>query len=489
MTEARYYKDYKHNYLILKCEDAAAAESYGGRMLVSGRIDGILKCSVRHMNGDAYFYYDISSRVSFENLYRNKKMSSGQVRDLFGQLCGICRTLGRFFMEETALSLRPDSIYYDFTTRRYFGLYYPGKKQDGEKPYEPLMDFLLNHIDMGDQRLTDLMYRIYEMSSEHYFSLEDTLALWEEEEGADAAAGSVIEAPVDTGAADAGRGYAGTGSAERGSTGMPGLLPVPEDDCGLYERDFMEENAGDGTMPSPAKGNGIFYGVFALISLGGAGAALWIYFRFLLTEQEEMLLLCCLAVMGLCFVFSVVQVLRSGKKERKKEAEDRDRLWEIENEFREEPPAVIENVLDRGMSRTVEESLAERGRRIAAGRPEPGAEEPMMRCGETVFIDMRKQKAEYKLYSLDKKNKKHINLTQFPFSIGKMPGCVDCVLSDASISRLHARIEKQGEKVFLTDMNSTNGTYKNGLRMEPSGTVEIEPGDEIRFGKLNYCYR
>ena len=193
--------------------------------------------------------------------------------------------------------------------------------------------------------------------------------------------------------------------------------------------------------------------------------------------------------MGLCFVFSVVQVLRSGKKERKKEAEDRDRLWEIENEFREEPPAVIENVLDRGMSRTVEEGLAERGRRIAAGRPEPGAEEPMMRCGETVFIDMRKQKAEYKLYSLDKKNKKHINLTQFPFSIGKMPGCVDCVLSDASISRLHARIEKQGEKVFLTDMNSTNGTYKNGLRMEPSGTVEIEPGDEIRFGKLNYCYR
>jgi len=259
MTEARYYKDYKHNYLILKCEDAAAAESYGGRMLVSGRIDGILKCSVRHMNGDAYFYYDISSRVSFENLYRNKKMSSGQVRDLFGQLCGICRTLGRFFMEETALSLRPDSIYYDFTTRRYFGLYYPGKKQDGEKPYEPLMDFLLNHIDMGDQRLTDLMYRIYEMSSEHYFSLEDTLALWEEEEGADAAAGSVIEAPVETGAADAGRGYAGTGSAERGSTGMPGLLPVPEDDCGLYERDFMEENAGGGTLPSPAKGlDGVF---------------------------------------------------------------------------------------------------------------------------------------------------------------------------------------------------------------------------------------
>ena len=60
---------------------------------------------------------------------------------------------------------------------------------------------------------------------------------------------------------------------------------------------------------------------------------------------------------------------------------------------------------------------------------------------------------------------------------------------DASISRLHARIERRDEKILLTDMNSMNGTYKNGLRMEPSETVEIEPGDEIRFGKLNYCYR
>ena len=43
--------------------------------------------------------------------------------------------------------------------------------------------------------------------------------------------------------------------------------------------------------------------------------------------------------------------------------------------------------------------------------------------------------------------------------------------------------------MFLTDMNSMNGTYKNGLRMQPQETVEIEPGDEIRFGSLNYCYR
>lgn len=115
-----------------------------------------------------------------------------------------------------------------------------------------------------------------------------------------------------------------------------------------------------------------------------------------------------------------------------------------------------------------------------------GAREEEEICGNTVFFDSAKM-AEHKLYALDKKNKKHIELTKFPFTVGKMAGCVDCVLEDDSVSRIHARFERAGDVIQLTDMNSTNGTYRNGLRMQPQETVEIEPGDEIRFGKLNYC--
>ena len=108
--------------------------------------------------------------------------------------------------------------------------------------------------------------------------------------------------------------------------------------------------------------------------------------------------------------------------------------------------------------------------------------------GNTIFFDGNKI-AENKLYAMDRRNKQHIELKQFPCTIGKMAGCVDHVLADNSVSRIHAKFERQGDRVLLTDMNSTNGTYKNGLRMEPQETVEIEPGDEIRFGNLHYCYR
>lgn len=462
MVEAKFFKDYKYNYLILKCGEPGAGETYRSRMLASGKIDRILKCSVRHINGEAYFYYDISSRVTLENLYRGKKMSYEQVKDFFRQMDIIYRALGDFFMEEEGLQVRPDSIYYDLSSAKYFGLYYAGKNAAAENSYEPLMDFLLDHTDSEDRKLADILYRIYEMSGESFFSMADALALFEEEEEEIPAADAIL----------------GDGPSVRM---MDDIMEEKERDEKEYrENEYKEEDEESGGAHSDRKKNRTFYGVFAVLSLCGIGAAVWIYLYFALTEQETLLLMCCGAVMVLCLLFSIIQVLLSGKRSRKARQEEKELLWDIEDEFREERPVAIQSVLDKNMG----VSMNRDGKDQTACR-----EEEEVPYGETVFLDTRKQKAENKLYSLDKKNKKHITLTQFPFSIGKMPGCVDCVLTDASISRLHARIEKQGEKVFLTDMNSTNGTYKNGLRMEPSETVEIEPGDEIRFGKLNYCYR
>lgn len=475
MIEAKYFKDYKHNYLILKCINGEKGENYQYHMLASGKIERLLKCSVRNINGDAYFYYDISSKTTFENLYRGKKMSYEIVKDFFYQMDMIYRNLGQFFMEEAGLLMQPENIYYDLTTKSFFGLYYPGAGNEEDNKYEALMDFLINHIDAGDQKLADIVYRIYEMSDEKCFSMTDALALFEDEEE-DIAAAECIMMDADPGSC------AKVFPQEFGKGEYIDIGPDAEKDPETeWKKDAILKTPGSVQNSSFRKKNIIFYVCFAVLSLCGIGAALWIYFQFELTQQEFMMIVCCSCVMGLCFLFSVIQMIRSVGKN--KEAEEKDILLkkDIEDEFRDERPIELHGILDRNMDLTV------------AGAPFTEAaswrETDDAQYSETVFIDVKKQKTEYKLYALDKKNKKHIELTRFPFTIGKMAGCVDCVLADDSISRLHARIEKEDEKVFLTDMNSTNGTYKNGLRMEPSQTIEIEPGDEIRFGKLNYCYR
>lgn len=458
MIEAKYFKDYNHNYLILKCENAEGEERYQYHMLASNKLERVLKCSVRNINGEAYFYYDISSKVTLENYYQGKQMTYEQVRDFFIQVDSIYQSIGEFFMEESGLALYPDSIYYDFASGKYFGLYYPGMSEETENPYEKLMDFLINHIDNGNQKLADIIYQIYEMSGEQFFSWAEAVRLFDDA-GEDCSKPDIV------------------------------INSMEENKSERFENDREEEDL-DFYRQNDERKTKFFYHVFAVIALCGIAGTLWVYLNYELSSEEIMMVVCCLGVMGLCFVFSLIQVLLSGKKEREKEEKEQELLRDIEDEFREERAVSLQDVLDKNMDVAVAGGFAvQQAKASGARQTRMSGAQQMSGCGETIFIDTGKQKTEYKLYALDKKNKKHIELTQFPFTIGKMAGCVDCVLVDDSISRLHARIERQDEKILLTDMNSMNGTYKNGLRMEPSETVEIEPGDEIRFGKLNYCYR
>lgn len=52
------------------------------------------------------------------------------------------------------------------------------------------------------------------------------------------------------------------------------------------------------------------------------------------------------------------------------------------------------------------------------------------------------------------------------------------------VSRRHAAIHEQGGQWFVRDLNSTNYTVVNRQRIQPDQDFLIEPGDEIRFGRL-----
>ena len=83
---------------------------------------------------------------------------------------------------------------------------------------------------------------------------------------------------------------------------------------------------------------------------------------------------------------------------------------------------------------------------------------------------------------------REIDLAQFPFIVGKNRENVDLYIDDRSVSRMHARFTLRDDMVFLTDLNSLNGTYKNGIRLEPNELVALEREDEIRFGRCSFVY-
>lgn len=109
--------------------------------------------------------------------------------------------------------------------------------------------------------------------------------------------------------------------------------------------------------------------------------------------------------------------------------------------------------------------------------------------GKTTYLEVRPETVERKLFGNGKQNRKVIALDKLPLIIGKKGEKTDVSLTDASVSRMHARITEEEGRIYLEDLNTTNGTFKNGVRLNPYERVELLKEDEIRLGKLDFTYR
>lgn len=58
----------------------------------------------------------------------------------------------------------------------------------------------------------------------------------------------------------------------------------------------------------------------------------------------------------------------------------------------------------------------------------------------------------------------------------------------AGVSRHHARFLRRPEGWFLQDLQSTNGTYLNEVRLLPHRPVRLNSGDLVRFGQLTLIF-
>ena len=110
---------------------------------------------------------------------------------------------------------------------------------------------------------------------------------------------------------------------------------------------------------------------------------------------------------------------------------------------------------------------------------------------ETVyFADLDSVTEQYDgLYCLNAQGKEQrIVLKGLPLTVGKLKGRVSVVLSDRSVSRIHARLEGYGGRICVRDLNSRNGTTVNGHKLSPNESVQLQEGDMVCFGRERFRY-
>lgn len=88
-----------------------------------------------------------------------------------------------------------------------------------------------------------------------------------------------------------------------------------------------------------------------------------------------------------------------------------------------------------------------------------------------------------------KRNGTNINVNRPEFIIGKERNRVNCCINNNAVSRQHAKITSNGGVFFITDLNSSNYTYVNGIQLSPNVPQQLNNGDTIKLADEEFEFR
>lgn len=86
-------------------------------------------------------------------------------------------------------------------------------------------------------------------------------------------------------------------------------------------------------------------------------------------------------------------------------------------------------------------------------------------------------------------DRKETEVTGNPFIIGKERAKVDFCISKNVVSRRHAKLTEMDGSYYLTDLNSSNGTFIDGEQIPSGKMVYLKNGTKIRFADQEYIFK
>ncbi len=76
------------------------------------------------------------------------------------------------------------------------------------------------------------------------------------------------------------------------------------------------------------------------------------------------------------------------------------------------------------------------------------------------------------------------------FLIGRSKSLVDFAIPESlTVGRIHAEVVKESDDYYVVDINTKNGTFINGKRLQSQKKYKLNSGDEVRFGNEEAIFR
>lgn len=534
--EIRYKREIKHNYLVVT-PDLKDSPGYEANMVSANKIRGLMPMHIRYQDGRPFYYYDITSRQPLNRLLETRFITREEICRIMIRLHVVLMEMEGYLLSDGGVLLNPELIYVEPELFQVGFCLVPGQKGDFPEQLSRFLQYILKCVNHKDRECVVLAYGMYQESLKDHFGIDDILRFispsksngagagqgeWAGKEEMPGGKGGIVEEEL--------AGWGGMLAEDEEKSGWSGFAGSNTQDVRSGFTESKGKSGGGGFTESKGKsGRGGFTENNQITGCGGlagngerertgygekrglpiakqVGAwlavvvlvpvALWLFKG--VNELQNYGLALVFLDGGLLFAIAAVDIVlllfggenknrgRESEPKRRASQEDKaeDSPWRILYEDEEESDPLsgqdckIMGVL--GYENCGEKKTAE----FPGISPCQTSDETF----QTTLLTGQNQDGEIRRLRPVGDTEEEIMLSYYPFVIGKNKNLADYVLQRDAVSRFHLRIDEDGGRYSVTDLNSTNGTRIKGRLLDANETAVIEIGDEICIADVGYIF-
>lgn len=175
--KTEYKRDMKNNYMLISFEDESDikpdTKQYEFKMLENNYIAGLMKLKLCKEGEKEVFYYDITSKRSLSDIYKDKGIGMEDVKKIIFGIMKTISNMERFLLESKGLLLNIDYIYADPKSLDPVFCYLPCAKEISDNKLSYMFEQLLSRFDQNDREGFEQVYRLYQESCKDSCVLND----------------------------------------------------------------------------------------------------------------------------------------------------------------------------------------------------------------------------------------------------------------------------------------------------------------------------
>lgn len=423
MQQIRFEQEKMNNYMVVPCVVELDRNSYGEEILEQVKIPGLMNYEIREIDGEQTLYYRLKYRTSLKQVLGDLKMTFELVKNMLSSIVDVLKQTEEYLLDSDAIIWKSEYIFVEVSSGRLSFAYYP-KVPSENNSLKNLLVELIQYVEKSNQKTYLYLMGFYNLVTNPDYTREQ------------------LEQYV---------AYDCEGNEKADEEEYKKMESIDENSEKKKEASIIKSVSKDINISDNSKKSRLATTILAAVNL----VVVCLLLFDVWTYQYIWVLIVTLFLLFVAFL-----VTGSGRED-----ENPDRIMEeYMNERRKEQGKEYRQQRRRGdvIMNSNHAALRENNQRIVV---------------EDYYTGLC-------LKSMNPKEFDDLIIDTGSIVLGRMKSGCNYLLKQSRISRMHAKIVKKDDGVFLIDLNSTNGTYLNDEKITGGTEYLLKEGDVVSLANI-----